>query len=161
MTTGRGQEKMIYALNGMRRGNKNHSRYETKITSRVYDLYKQHAAKLLSAINKGKTWNHTEEAKAKISKANTGVIRNDEFKSKVSKVHKGKIETLETKVRKSLSHIGNRHSDETIQKMSANSGRAVTVVIDGIFYKSKRLAAQILFPELSGCTAIRRINKML
>jgi hypothetical protein len=53
-TAGQFKGKMIYALNGMRRKNKDQSRYETKITSRVYARVKQLAADQHSANMKGK-----------------------------------------------------------------------------------------------------------
>ena len=41
MYTGEGKAKMIYALNGMKRGNEFAQRYETKITARVYENLKK------------------------------------------------------------------------------------------------------------------------
>lgn len=161
MTKGIDKEKMIFALNGMRRNSRNHNRYETVITAKVYENYRQEMAKILSIKNKGNKWNQTEESKAKISKGNTGKIRDDIFRSKVSAVHKNKIETEETKLKKSLSHKGKKHSIETLKKLSDNSGRSVSIFINGNFYKSKKLAAAIEFPNLPYHTAIRMINKKL
>lgn len=103
----------------------------------------------------------SEEAKAKISKANTGVVRDDEYRAKVSKVHKGKIETAETKLKKSLAHMGNKHSAETLKKLSDNSGRAISITIDGVTYRTLYEAAAGVFPALPYYTGIRRIKKMM
>lgn len=114
----------------------------------------------MSIKNKGRSHPQTEEAKAKISKANKGVIRDAEYRAKVSKVHKGKIETEETKLKKSLSHLGNKHSAETLLKLSLNSGRAKPVVINGIEYRSIKLAALTLFPDLSFGKAVTLIKNL-
>lgn len=69
--------KMLNALRIMKAENKNQTRYETKITSRVYESIKEKYAKLhgqkFSGKNNGfygKT--HSENVKKRISEANTG-----------------------------------------------------------------------------------------
>jgi hypothetical protein len=46
MTTNKANEKMIFALNGMKRNSSKQNRYNTKITSRVYSKYKIVAAEI-------------------------------------------------------------------------------------------------------------------
>jgi hypothetical protein len=56
--TGESRAKMIYALNGMKRNGQHTERYETKITSRVYENLKKEFSLVHSATMKGKTaWN--------------------------------------------------------------------------------------------------------
>ena len=79
--------KMLNALRMMRAENPNQKRYTTKITSRVYAKLKEEYAILQSEKHKGSGngmygKNHTEEAKRKISEANTGRIQPPEEKEK-------------------------------------------------------------------------------
>lgn len=79
--------KMLNALRMMRAENPNQKRYTTKITSRVYAKLKEEYAVLQSEKNKGVGngmygKNHTEEAKRRISEANTGRIQPAEEKAK-------------------------------------------------------------------------------
>ena len=76
MYTGEAKFKMIYALNGMKRGNEFAQRYETKITARVYENLKQEFSKVHSATMKGRTpWNkgkkgiYSKETLEKMSQA--------------------------------------------------------------------------------------------
>lgn len=56
--TGESKSKMIYALNGMKRNSQYTQRYETKITSRVYENLKKEFSIIHSATMKGRTaWN--------------------------------------------------------------------------------------------------------
>jgi hypothetical protein len=58
MTEGQARSKMIYALQGMRAQNNSQQRYETKITSRVYEHYRIEHARIHSETMKGKpAWN--------------------------------------------------------------------------------------------------------
>ena len=70
MTEGADRSKMIYALQGMKAQNNNQQRYETKITSRVYEHYRIEHARIHSETMKGRpAWNkgipQTEEHKEK------------------------------------------------------------------------------------------------
>jgi hypothetical protein len=70
MHTGESRAKMMYALNGMKRTNKEQERYKTPITSRVYQKLKEEFGKTHSAYMKGRTpWNKgvpvTEEQREK------------------------------------------------------------------------------------------------
>ena len=56
--TGESRAKMIYALNGMKRNGQHTERYETKITSRVYENLKKEFSIIHSAAMKGRDpWN--------------------------------------------------------------------------------------------------------
>lgn len=62
--TGESRAKMVYALNGMKRNGQYTERYETKITSRVYENLKKEFAIIHSATMKGRDpWNrgHKED----------------------------------------------------------------------------------------------------
>ena len=77
--------KMLNALRMMRAENPNQKRYTTKITSRVYAKLKEEYAVLQSEKNKGVGngfygKQHTDEAKRRISKANTGRVQSLEEK---------------------------------------------------------------------------------
>lgn len=113
--TGEARAKMIYALNGMKRNGHCTQRYETKITSRVYENLKKEFALVHSATMKGRQANNkgramSEEQKAKIraTKAanpykwdaetlakrvvsQTGVKRSQETKDKIRDALKGKL----------------------------------------------------------------------
>jgi hypothetical protein len=85
--TGEEHWKMLNALRMMRAENPNQKRYNTKITSRVYAKLKEEYALLQSEKHKGSGngmygKNHTEEAKRRISEANTGRIQPVEEKAK-------------------------------------------------------------------------------
>ena len=58
MTEGAARSKMIYALQGMRAQNNSQQRYETQITSRVYEHYRIEHARIHSETMKGRpAWN--------------------------------------------------------------------------------------------------------
>jgi hypothetical protein len=87
MTTGEAHYKMLNALRMMRAEKAGQQRYDTAITSRVYESIKQEYAKLQSVLRSGegngfygKT--HTDEARRKISEANKGRIQPPEEKAK-------------------------------------------------------------------------------
>jgi len=115
MHTGEAKSKMIYALNGMKRGNEFTQRYETKITARVYENLKKEFSKVHSAtmqgkipVNKGRKMSEEQKAKIRATKAanpykwdpeklakrvetQTGVKRSEETKLKMSLAAKGKL----------------------------------------------------------------------
>jgi ribosomal protein S27AE len=87
MTTGEDRYKMLNALRMMRAEKEGQQRYNTSITSRVYESIKQEYAELQSILRSGegngfygKT--HTDEARRKISEANKGRIQPPEEKAK-------------------------------------------------------------------------------
>jgi len=116
MVTGSDRNKMLYALNGMRR-NKTGNRYETKITSKVY------------ASLKGKRI-LTEETKMKISLAKKGKPRSEET---IQKMRERKM-SAETRIKLSNSlkgrigpNLGKPRSEETKEKIrNTLSGRILS-----------------------------------
>lgn len=133
--TGESRAKMIYALNGMKRNSQHTQRYETKITSRVYENLKKEFSKVHSEAMKGRDpWNKgipaTEEQKQKNRKAalgkkmspesiakgvakRTGLKRTQEQKDKISKALKESLSKNprgpmkeEHKIKRSLSLLG-------------------------------------------------------
>lgn len=100
--TGEAKSKMIYALNGMKRSNDFAQRYETAITSRVYENLKKEFSKVHSATMKGRTpWNKgvpiTEEQREKNRKAATGKKRSAEAIAKTVAKQIGQKRSVETK----------------------------------------------------------------
>ena len=83
-----------------------------------------------------------------------------ETRKLIGSYHKNKIETTETKLKKSLSHTGKKHSNETLKKLSDNSGRAITISFNGKIYRRMKDAAKEIFPNLPLYTAIRRLKKL-
>lgn len=124
--TGEARSKMIYALNGMKRTNKEQQRYETSITSRVYAWLKEEFGKTHSATMKGrKPWNKgipiTEEQREKNRKAALGKTFSAETIAKIVAKTRGQKRTQETKDAISKSLIGLKRgpmSDEGKQKRS-------------------------------------------
>jgi len=131
MTIGQDKFKMIYALNGMRRQNKNQNRYDTKITARVYEKIKKDIALISKIQNSNKKL--SQEHRLKISQSLSGVPKTEEWKQKMrkpkSELHKknmkGRLWTTESKEKLSNSLSGRisslkgiQKSDSTKQKMS-------------------------------------------
>lgn len=87
MTTGEDHYKMLNALRMMRAKKHGQQRYETAITSRVYESIKQEYAALQSILRSGKGngfygKTHTESARQRISDANKGRIQPPDEKAK-------------------------------------------------------------------------------
>jgi hypothetical protein len=109
--TGEAKAKMVYALNGMKRSNDFAQRYETAITSRVYENLKKEFSKVHSATMKGRTpWNKgvpiTEEQREKNRKAATGKKFSQEAIEKRSAKIRGQKRSEETKLKMSLAAKG-------------------------------------------------------
>jgi hypothetical protein len=154
MHTGEARAKMMYALNGMKRTNKDQERYETAITSRVYQKLKEEFGKTHSAFmkgqkahNKGKPMSEEQKAKIRATKAanpykytpeqiakraekQIGQKRSQEAKDKISAALKGKLK--------------GPMSDENREKIS-NSMKGVPKSADAVAKRQetlKRLAAE-------------------
>jgi len=111
MYTGEAKSKMIYALNGMKRNGKCTQRYETLITSRVYENLKKEFSIVHSATMKGRDpWNRgipiTEEQREKNRIAATGKKRSAEAIAKAVAKQFGQKRSEETKLKMSLSAKG-------------------------------------------------------
>ena len=111
MHTGEAKSKMIYALNGMKRSNEFAQRYETAITSRVYENLKKEFSIVHSATMKGRTpWNKgvpvTEEQREKNRTAATGKKFSQEVIEKRSAKIRGQKRSEETKLKMSLAAKG-------------------------------------------------------
>ena len=106
--TGEARHKMVYALNGMKRNGKDNQRYETPITSRVYENLKKEFGKVHSETMKGRTAHNkgkpmSEEQKAKIRA------------TKAANPYKPTSDVVAQRV---LKQIGQKRSKETKLKMS-------------------------------------------
>lgn len=117
MVIGNNRNKMLYALNGMRR-NKTGNRYETKNTSKIY------------ASLKGKRI-LTEETKMKISLAKKGKPRSEET---IQKMRERKVSD-KTRIKLSIAlkgrispNLGKPRSEETKEKIKNTlSGRVLSI----------------------------------
>lgn len=136
--------KMICALQMMRTMKNETTKREFKVNSRLYNSLKIRRSKMMSErmkghpvservrrlasermrrLNKGKTpWNKgkptSDEAKAKLRKANLGKKRSPEAIEKFRKSMMGHAVSDETKRKLSAIHKGRRMSDEARLKMS-------------------------------------------
>jgi hypothetical protein len=111
MHTGEAKAKMIYALNGMKRNGKFTQRYETLVTSRVYENLKKEFSIVHSATMKGRDpWNRgipiTEEQREKNRISATGKKRSAEAIAKAVAKQLGQKRSEETKLKMSLSAKG-------------------------------------------------------
>jgi hypothetical protein len=111
MYTGEAKSKMIYALNGMKRNGKFTQRYETLVTSRVYENLKKEFSIVHSATMKGRDpWNRgipiTEEQREKNRIAATGKKRSAEAIAKAVAKQLGQKRSEETKLKMSLASKG-------------------------------------------------------
>lgn len=111
MYTGEARSKMIYALNGMKRTNKEQERYETPITGRVYARLKEEFGKTHSATMKGR------------NAPNKGKPMSEEQKAKIRATKKAnpRIITEEYREQQRQGRLGKTHSNNTKQKMSASA----------------------------------------
>lgn len=130
---GQDRSKMINALYMMQGQNKNQERYQTKITSRVYESLRQEYAKYISDRNTGRI--QPPEEKIKQLKAQTGRKRaafSEEWLSKLKAARQGnrngmfgKSQNEETR-RKIGDKIRGRKQtpEEKARRAEANRGRA-------------------------------------
>jgi len=111
MHTGKARSKMIYALNGMKRTNKEQERYETPITSRVYARLKEEFGKTHSATMRGRV------------PPNKGKPMSEEQKAKIRATKKAnpRIITEEYREQQRQGRLGKTHTNNTKQKMSASA----------------------------------------
>lgn len=115
MTEGEDRSKMLYALNGMRAGNRFQQRYSSAITARVYEKYRIEHAANHSLTMKGKTPPNkgrqmSDEQKQLLrerAKANhlSGVYGTESQQKRIAKVT-GQKRTEETRKKMSIAHTG-------------------------------------------------------
>jgi ribosomal protein L37AE/L43A len=106
---GPAQHKMVYALNGMKRNGKDHQRYETPITSRVYAKLRVQFSIVHSATMSGRPAH------------NKGVPATADQKAKQSAKMAGRKQSADTIAKRVASQIGGKRSAETKAKMSASA----------------------------------------
>jgi|LakMenEpi03Aug12_release.lakeMendotaPanAssembly.Ray.scaffolds.fasta_scaffold248145_2 hypothetical protein len=148
MNSGEDRAKMVYALRMMRAEKIGQHRYKTKITARVYENIKQEYAIIQSVKVTGKgngMWGktHSEEARQRISEANTGRVQpldekekqkaaitgrkrkpfSDEWRANMSAAKQGENNnrygvkiTEDTRKKMREKAIGRKQSAETVQK---------------------------------------------
>jgi hypothetical protein len=127
MTEGQARSKMIYALQGMRAQNNSQQRYETKITSRVYEHYRIEHARIHSETMKGRpAWNkgipQTEEHKEKNRQAalKRGP-KSEETIEKWKKSREGYKHSDQTKLKQKISQTGKVKGPQTEEHRKAIS----------------------------------------
>jgi hypothetical protein len=131
MHTGEAKAKMIYALNGMKRGNEFTQRYETKITARVYENLKKEFSRVHSAtmkgttpVNKGCLMSEEQKEKIRATKATNPTKRSAEAIAKTVAKQTGQKRSEETKLKMSLASKGKLKgpmSEENKLKISQGS----------------------------------------
>jgi hypothetical protein len=126
MCTGKSRAKMVYAIRTMRAETKDQQRYSTKITSRVYEYYKQEFIKYHIANVTGRPC--SEETKRKISEAQVGKVISEETKQRQRIAAKNKAPpSEETRKKLSIAGKGKKISAETIAKrVKKMQGRIVS-----------------------------------
>jgi len=122
--TGEARYKMINAMYIMRAEGPYQKRYESKITSRVYNTLREEYSKYISNLNKGRVQPLEENVKQKA--AQTGRKRapfSDEWRAKMSKSKQGENNnrygvkiTEDTRKKMREKALGRTQSAETIQK---------------------------------------------
>ena len=129
MHTGEARSKMIYALNGMKRTNKEQQRYETPITSRVYARLKEEFGKTHSATMKGRI------------APNKGKPMSEEQKAKIRATKKANPfkPTLEQRAKQALAQTGTKQTQETKDKIR----NALTGVLKGPMSEAEKLKRSV------------------
>jgi hypothetical protein len=105
---GEARAKMVYALNGMKRTNKEQERYKTAITGRVYQKLKEEFSKVHSATMKGR------------QAPNKGIAMSDEQKQKLRDQMTGRKLDPEVVARRAATQTGRKRTQETKDKISAS-----------------------------------------
>jgi len=132
MHTGEDRAKMVYALNGMKRSNQFAQRYETKITSRVYENLKKEFSIVHSTTMKGrKPWNVgvpiTEEQREKNRIAATGKKRSAEAiaKTVAKQIGQKRSQATKDKIRAALKGKpkGPMNAEEKLKRSIALKGK--------------------------------------
>jgi len=128
-------------------------------------VWEHKVLKRMKVIKNSKWLNQTDnvsigmdvQTRIKISNTKKGRPNSESHNRKIGDFHRGKIESAETRLKKSLSRTGKTHSDETLRKLSENSGRAKPVEVNGVMYRSLKHAAQTLFPDSPDIRKVKRL----
>ena len=131
MTEGEDRSKMLYALNGMRAGNRFQQRYSSSITARVYERYRiEHAANHSLTMkgkippNKGRKMSDEQKQllreRAKANHASGKMYSAESQAIRIAKVT-GQKRTEETKIKMSLASIGKLKGPMTEEHRAAIS----------------------------------------
>ena len=125
MTDGKGKSSMIYALSMMRCINRHQQRYNTKITSRVYESLKgkrvvseETKSKMKISNRKGYGRVQSIEERRRRAISRTGLTQTEETKKKIGDKHRGKIVSEETRQKLREKRAMQITTEETRQKMS-------------------------------------------
>lgn len=107
MYTGESKSKMMYALNGMKRINREQERYETAITSKVYQKLKEEFSRIHSQTMKGRQAH------------NKGNPMSEEQKQKLRDKMLGRKVDPEVLAKRIISQTGLKRTQETKDKIAA------------------------------------------
>lgn len=122
MTEGEDRSKMLYALNGMKAGNRYQQRYHTKITARVYEKYRIEFAENHSKRMQGrKAWNKGLQLEGKKLEEHRERTRNRKIdpikqaEGQIKRIAKvlGRKDSEEAKLKKSLALKGKSKGPQT------------------------------------------------
>jgi hypothetical protein len=122
MYTGEARSKMINAMYIMKAKGPNQKRYESKITSKIYESLREEYSKYISKLNTGRKQSIEEKTKQKA--AITGRKRapfSEEWKANLSKNHKSKkgfdcSRSPDARKKMSEKAKGRKQTAETIEK---------------------------------------------
>jgi hypothetical protein len=134
MCAGNERNKMVYALFMMKKESKQHQRYFTPITSRVFEKYKsclRHSDETKQKMRKPKSQVHCNNiSKARqgiafsdqqihnMSIAHKGIVtykRTDKHREITRNIHKNKVVSEESRKKMSESHIGKSPGNKGVQ----------------------------------------------
>lgn len=135
MTEGKDRSKMLYALNGMKAENRYQQRYNTKITARVYEIYRIEHAENHSKTMKGRpAWNkgrilegvELEEHRERTRNRKIDPIKQAEGQRKRVEKMTGRKQSAESSLKKSLALKG-----KTKGPMSEEQKKARSITMTG------------------------------
>jgi 5-methylcytosine-specific restriction endonuclease McrA len=115
MVIGEYRQKMLLALSFMQGRNKRQQKYNTQITSKVYDRIRKEVAEICNIHKHNRIV--SDETKRKISIALTGKPRDADTRKKISDAHIGKKQSTEHAQASALARTGLVRTEETKQKM--------------------------------------------
>ena len=156
--TGESRAKMIYALNGMKRNGQHTERYETKITSRVYENLKKEFSIIHSAAMKGRDpWNRgykedrpevlenvkqaalkrkpqSKESREKQAQKTRGQQRTDEQRKNISNSLKGKSRGPMSKEQREAISKGTKGNPKSLGMGNKLSATVAKLLAEGKHY---------------------------